>query len=80
MGDYADVFLDQLFDIDAVSLDGEIDEETGQLIHNPFTRECKPTGPGLCPNCGGPTRSINGRYGMFYGCKSYPKCKGSRNY
>lgn len=32
-----------------------------------------------CPECGGPTKLRNGRYGPFYGCVDYPKCKGTAN-
>ena len=28
-----------------------------------------------CPECGGALRLINGKYGKFYGCMNYPKCK-----
>lgn len=41
----------------------------------------KPQGPapGIeCPLCGGPMVLRSGRYGDFYGCASYPKCKGTR--
>lgn len=35
--------------------------------------------PGLkCPLCGGPMVARSGRYGDFYGCASYPRCKGTR--
>lgn len=39
----------------------------------------KPSGPGLCPLCEGPTHKIEGANGVFYGCDKFPKCKGSRN-
>ena len=29
-----------------------------------------------CPDCGGGTVKRKGPYGHFYGCDSYPKCKG----
>ncbi len=32
-----------------------------------------------CPMCGGKTALRNGKYGAFYGCLSYPKCKGTSN-
>ncbi len=33
--------------------------------------------PGVtCPICGGPMVLRKGPYGEFYGCKSYPKCRG----
>lgn len=30
---------------------------------------------GICPKCGGTLVQRNGRYGRFYGCSNYPKCK-----
>ncbi len=33
-----------------------------------------------CPICGGPMILREGRFGRFYGCKDYPKCKGTLPY
>ncbi|MBR6489156.1 MAG: topoisomerase DNA-binding C4 zinc finger domain-containing protein, partial [Muribaculaceae bacterium] len=30
---------------------------------------------GICPKCGGKLVQRNGRYGSFYGCSNYPRCK-----
>jgi hypothetical protein len=30
---------------------------------------------GICPKCGGNLVVRNGKYGTFYGCTNYPKCK-----
>ena len=30
---------------------------------------------GICPKCGGTLVPRSGRYGNFYGCSNYPKCK-----
>jgi len=30
---------------------------------------------GLCPRCGGQLVERNGKYGKFWGCSNYPKCK-----
>ena len=32
-----------------------------------------------CPKCGNQMRLRNGKYGEFYGCSTYPKCRGTRN-
>ena len=29
----------------------------------------------ICPRCGGKLVLRNGKYGDFYGCENYPKCK-----
>lgn len=33
----------------------------------------------LCPDCGGPMVSRSSKFGVFWGCKAYPKCKGTRD-
>ncbi len=30
---------------------------------------------GICPKCGGNLIERNGKYGKFYGCSNYPKCR-----
>ena len=30
---------------------------------------------GICPKCGGQLIKRNGKYGTFFGCSNYPKCK-----
>jgi hypothetical protein len=30
---------------------------------------------GICPKCGGHLVQRNGKYGTFYGCSNYPKCR-----
>ena len=30
---------------------------------------------GMCPKCGGTLVLRNGKYGKFYGCSNYPKCR-----
>ena len=30
---------------------------------------------GICPKCGGKLILKNGKYGAFYGCSNYPKCR-----
>lgn len=32
-----------------------------------------------CPECSGEMISRNGKFGVFWGCKSYPKCRGTRD-
>lgn len=33
----------------------------------------------LCPECNEPMVSRKGKYGVFWGCKSFPNCKGTRD-
>lgn len=33
----------------------------------------------LCPKCKGPMISRKGKYGVFWGCKSFPNCDGTRD-
>lgn len=32
-----------------------------------------------CPNCGGNLIERNGKYGIFFGCNTFPRCKYTRN-
>lgn len=32
-----------------------------------------------CPLCDGPMVSRTSTHGVFWGCRAYPKCKGTRN-
>lgn len=32
-----------------------------------------------CPECNGEMVSRTGKYGVFWGCKSFPQCKGTRD-
>ena len=34
---------------------------------------------GVCPKCGGKLVARNGKYGQFWGCSNYPKCKFTLN-
>jgi hypothetical protein len=86
MGEMADFALDAMMDEDEAWCKNQtrrrpyINEETGQEDPSPFQREYKPAGPGPCPTCNGPTHIVKtGPYGWFYGCDSFPKCKGRRS-
>lgn len=35
---------------------------------------------GICPRCGDKLVVRNGKYGFFYGCSNYPRCKYKLNY
>ncbi len=35
--------------------------------------------PKLCPKCGGEMKKRNGRYGEFWGCMEFPKCRHTEN-
>lgn len=33
----------------------------------------------VCPRCGGELKKRNGRFGEFYGCSNFPKCRFTKN-
>lgn len=33
----------------------------------------------ICPSCGGGLKKRNGKFGEFFGCSNYPKCRYTRN-
>jgi len=95
MGDMADFALEGIeaeyehyekykyADIGTQYDEGLIDEQ-GALIGNPSSYPArsspkKPCGPGECPICASSTVLRDGKFGSFWGCTDFPKCKGSRN-
>ena len=51
----------------------ELDGTVGQRL------EVEPDEHVLCPECEKPMQLRDGRYGRFFSCVDYPKCKGIRN-
>ena len=47
-------------------------EEMGKRIQ---TAAPQTDAEGLCPRCGGELIKRNGRFGPFYGCSNYPRCR-----
>lgn len=62
----------------------ELSMQTGDEYddqYDPISRFPRiPIGPGSCPKCGSDTELRNGRYGEFYGCSTFPACRGTRKY
>ena len=46
---------------------------------DPSSEEEMPIEETLCPECNGPMVSRQSKFGVFWGCKDYPKCKGTRD-
>lgn len=44
-------------------------------IHNNIDNQKKTVAQGICPRCGGRLVQRYGKYGEFFGCSNYPKCK-----
>ncbi|NOD83762.1 topoisomerase DNA-binding C4 zinc finger domain-containing protein [Ruegeria sp. HKCCD6119] len=42
-------------------------------------QKARVSGNPSCPRCGSAMRRRSGRYGQFWGCSRYPRCKGTRN-
>ena len=53
-------------------------EQLRDLVEETVRRR-KPESQILCPDCGGPMRTAQGRYGAFLGCANFPACKGWRH-
>ncbi|WP_005031682.1 AAA family ATPase [Holophaga foetida] len=45
----------------------------------PEPQEVDGEAPERCPVCGGALRERNGRFGPFFGCSNYPRCRYTRN-
>lgn len=46
-----------------------------QNIRNAVAEKNQKVRNGICPRCGGQLVLRHGKYGSFYGCSNYPKCK-----
>ena len=46
-----------------------------QSIGDRFVEKEMTVRQGKCPRCGGELKLRNGKYGQFYGCSNYPKCR-----
>lgn len=54
----------------------QVDDRTH--VSNVYTAKYKTDSKiasGICPQCGGTLVLRNGRYGNFYGCSNYPRCR-----
>ena len=57
-------------------------EKLKQHKHNAKARQYRSSdliNQGICPQCGGQLLLRHGKYGTFYGCSNYPKCKFTLN-
>lgn len=69
---------------DAASMHGSRDALVNHLMvmfgEEEIEEVKKPIYDGLkCPDCDGEMVSRKSQYGTFWGCKKYPKCKGTRD-
>ena len=49
------------------------------VVKNNISRKNEIVKSGRCPRCGGVLVLRKGRYGMFWGCSNYPKCRYIQN-
>ena len=59
--------------------------EEAEKIHLHNVQKAKESGwekefNGICPRCNDPLVLRNGRYGKFYGCSNYPRCRYTAKY
>ena len=69
----ADLIYDRLNRIRLAEED--LEKEHVQSIGERFIKRESAVEQGKCPRCGGQLVARKGRYGVFYGCSNYPKCK-----
>ena len=55
-------------------LESRTEITTKEHIYNIREQQCN-LERGICPRCGGNLVLRNGKYGDFWGCSNYPKCK-----
>lgn len=54
----------------------EVEQEPLVVFGGHIRRRIRPMPE--CPCCGGPMVERSSRFGLFWGCRKYPKCKGTR--
>ena len=55
---------------------GIVDDKThAQNVYAARNERNRKLAAGICPKCGGNLVQRNGRYGSFYGCSNYPRCR-----
>ena len=57
----------------------EVENNHIQSIEERFIEKEMTLREGRCPRCGGILKLRNGKYGPFYGCSNYPRCKFTHN-
>ena len=62
--------------LNELDLDGvEYEKNHIQSIEDRFIDREMKLQKGICPRCGGELKLRNGKYGRFYGCSNYPRCR-----
>jgi hypothetical protein len=90
MIDPNEMTLEEIIEVECIKQDWKLGllsdkkvEELGLLENfhkeNLANKLSRHSGSGPCPSCGSKTVLKRGRYGRFYGCINFPKCRGSRN-
>ena len=66
--------------LSSINLRGkEIESEHIQSIEERHIQKETSVQDGRCPRCGGELKLRQGKYGPFYGCSNYPKCRFTQN-
>ncbi len=58
--------------------DGKVKKEHRKYIQRKIAERESNVGSLICPNCGGYLVVREGKFGAFYGCSNFPKCKFSK--
>ncbi len=72
-----DIIVDRLIKTNLVGRDNE--KKHIQSAKNNMIQKQQALRNGKCPHCGAALVLRNGKYGAFYGCSNYPKCKFTQN-
>jgi len=53
----------------------EADKAHADSIKNQQQQKREALAERKCPKCGSPLKKIYGKYGEYFGCSAFPKCK-----
>ena len=74
--DYQDIVIENVTDIvNIINRYNITDSKTRKMYIGLIKNKNADKNSSKCPKCGGDLIRRNGKYGSFYGCSNYPKCK-----
>ena len=72
---YKEELIDNIDDIYNKLVISNITDKNIRKVHVKNLRSKYNSDNNICPRCGNPLVPRKGKYGVFYGCSNYPKCK-----
>ncbi|MFA6272458.1 MAG: topoisomerase DNA-binding C4 zinc finger domain-containing protein [Patescibacteria group bacterium] len=62
-----------------VLIKSKLDKKIGEIMKRKKRLKNNQSSDLICPECGSALVERSGKFGSFYGCSAYPKCKYTKN-